>query len=252
MKIAAIPNPLVLLLLLAILAPSLAQAQSGAGAARRIFELTNQDRQAQGLEPLRWNEALATAAQAHADRMVREPELSHQYPGESDLMTRGAHAGAHFQSIAENVALGPSAEAIEEEWMHSTAHRTNILDPRMNALGVGIAVRNGSLYAVEDFAEAAKVLSREQAAQQVRALLRARNIDASMPAGPAEQACQTDRIPQGARSMVRFQTPDLRELPSQVIQQIRSGHFSKAAVGACAPELSQSAFTTYRVAILLY
>jgi hypothetical protein len=41
-------------------------------------------------------------------------------------------------------------------------------------------------------------------------------------------------------------------LPSQVAQQIRSGDFKKAAVGACAPKPGQENFTTYSVAILFY
>jgi hypothetical protein len=61
-------------------------------------------------------------------------------------------------------------------------------------------------------------------------------------------------IPEGtnARSIVRFETPDLSQLPSQVTQQIQTGDFRKAAVGACAPGPGQANFTTYRVAILFY
>jgi hypothetical protein len=61
-------------------------------------------------------------------------------------------------------------------------------------------------------------------------------------------------MPEGtnARSVVRFETPDLSQLPAQVVQQIHSGDFRKAAVGACAPGARQAGFTTYRVAILFY
>ncbi len=224
-------------------------------AARRIFDLTNQDRQEHGLPALRWNDALAAAAQAHAGRMVREPVLSHQYPGEAELAARAASAGAHFQAVAENIAVGPNPQSIERGWMHSPTHRANILDPKMNALGVAVAARGGSLYAVEDFEESSEALTLAQVEQRVRELLRADNVDASAPAGPAEQACSMGHgIPQGSnvRSIVRFETPDLTQLPSQVAQQIRSGDFRKAAVGACAPQPDQANFTTYRVAILFY
>ena len=85
--------------------------------------------------------------------MVGESELSHQYPGEADLVTRAGQQGAHFRSVAENVALGPTPQAIEQEWMHSAPHRANILDPQMNAIGIGIVKKGGSYYAVEDFAD---------------------------------------------------------------------------------------------------
>lgn len=236
-----------------LLAQSLARVQSDQDA-HRIFELTNQDRMQHGLPELRWDATLAVAAQSHDDRMVQERTLSHQYPGEAGLMTRAAQAGAHFQAIAENIATGPTSEAIETEWMHSTAHRTNILDPKMNALGVAVAERDGTLYAVEDFAAASQVLSLGQVEERVRELLRAQNVDPSGPSAAAEQACRMSRgMPQGtnARSMVRFQTPDLSQLPTAVAQQIRSGDYTKAGVGACSPK-DQGGFTTYRVAILFY
>jgi hypothetical protein len=223
--------------------------------ARRVFDLTNEDRQQQGLERLRWNDALAAAARGHADRMVRERGLSHQYPGERELTERAALAGAHFRTIAENIAMGPSAESIEREWMHSTAHRTNIVDPKMNALGVAVVREGGSLYAVEDFAQTSEALSRAEVEARVRELLSGQNVDGTAAAGPAEQACAMERgIPEGvsARSIVRFQTPDLSQLPSQVAQQIRAGDFRKAAVGACAPGPREANFTMYRVAILFY
>ncbi|HEX4311310.1 MAG TPA: CAP domain-containing protein [Acidobacteriaceae bacterium] len=223
--------------------------------ARRIFDLTNQDRRQQGLATLRWDDALAAAARGHANRMVHERALSHQYPGEPELMERAASAGAHFRAIAENIAMGPSPQSIEQEWMHSTAHRTNILDPKMNALGVAVVREGGSLYAVEDFEQTSEALSREQVEARVRELLTARNVDGSAAAGPAEHACTMQHgIPEGtsARSIVRFETPDLSQLPSQVAQQIRTGDFRKAAVGACAPGPGQANFTTYRVAILFY
>ncbi|HTY85239.1 MAG TPA: CAP domain-containing protein [Silvibacterium sp.] len=223
--------------------------------ARRIFELTNQDRQQRGLPVLRWDSALAAAAQAHADRMVRHSTLSHQYPGEAELQERAAEAGAHFRNIAENIAMGPNPNSIENEWMHSASHRANILDPNMDRLGVAVVRQGGYLYAVEDFDQGSQVLSPEQVEERVRQLLRAQNVDPSAPARPAEEACSMQHgIPRGsnARSIVRFETPDLNQLPSQVVGQIRTGNFQRAAVGACAPDDNQPNFTTYHVAIIFY
>ncbi|HEV2278188.1 MAG TPA: CAP domain-containing protein [Acidobacteriaceae bacterium] len=223
-------------------------------AARRIFDLTNQDRRAQGLQPLRWNGALAEAAQRHAELMAREGHISHQFPGEPEVMQRAAQAGAHFNAIAENVAMAPTAGDVETSWMHSAPHRANILDPRMDALGVGVAQRGNELFAVEDFAEAAQALSAQQVEQRVRALLRQDGIDASMSPQAAEEACaMSSGMPAGtnARLMVRMQTPDLQQVQSQVREHMRGGRYSRAAVGACRP-IGQGAFTMYRVAVLLY
>src|ERR1700754_327897 len=75
---------------------------------QQVMDLANADRAQQGLAPLKWDPALAQAAADHAQLMSQQPALSHQYPGESDLVTRTGAAGAHFRSIAENVALAAS------------------------------------------------------------------------------------------------------------------------------------------------
>jgi hypothetical protein len=239
----------------ALLAGSVGVCGQSTDNARQIFKLTNADRQEQGLPVLEWNEALAAAAQAHAERMAQEGTLSHQYAGEPPLMQRAAQAGAHFQAIAENVAMAPDAEAVEQAWMHSTPHRTNILDPKMNALGIGVAERNGYLYAVEDFAAASQTLSLQQVEQKVQQMLQGLGIDPSLPAPQAEQACASQKgvPPQPApRLVLRYQTPDLQQLQAQLRQQARAGTYTKAAVGACTPIGVQGTFTMYRVAVLLY
>lgn len=233
--------------------PAHAQDDSGSHS-RHIFELTNRDRVARGLQPLRWDASLAAAAQSHAERMAGEGYLSHQYPGEGDVGARAAHAGAHFQAIAENIATGPSDEAIESEWMNSAPHRRNILDPQMNAIGIGLVERRGMIFAVEDFANSAESLSPAQVENRVGALLRRDGIDPSAPRDAAAQACLSNSgYPQGAtgKLVMRFDTPDLNQLPAQVTGQLRSGTYRKAAVAACSGG-RQGSFTTYRVAIVLY
>lgn len=225
--------------------------------AQQIFQLTNQDRQAHGLPTLHWDDNLAAAAVAHCQQMAEKAALSHQFPGEPDLMTRASHAGAHFQAIAENVASGPSPDAVEHEWMNSTAHRTNILDPKMDQIGVAVVVYHGGLYAVEDFSNGVQQMDSAQVEQKIAALLQAQNVtvvDDSDPAtGQAEQACSDNHgIPQGARFVVRFQTSDLSQLPSQVAQQVAAGKYTKAAVGACAASAVPGNFTMFRVAVLFY
>ena len=232
-------------------------AQQQPDKARQIFDLTNHDRQEHGLPLLKWNDNLAAAAATHGDRMASQGSLSHQFSGEPDLMARASQAGAHFQAIAENVASGPSPEAIEKEWMNSTAHRTNILDPQMNQIGIAVVIRDGGMYAVEDFANGAEALTTAKVEDKVSALLQAQNITPMAATDPtvaaARQACRANQgIPQGAKSIVRFETSDLTQLPSQLADQIRSGKFSRAAVGACTPSAAQGHFTVYRVSVLLY
>ncbi len=124
-----------------------------------LLQLANRDRTARGLSPLKWSDALAEAAHQHAVWMARQNALSHQFPGEPAMADRASRAGARFSSLAENVALGPSAEGIHQQWMNSPPHRANLLDPQLDSVGIAVSDRNGTLFAVEDFSLAVSDLS---------------------------------------------------------------------------------------------
>src|ERR1700692_3587762 len=119
-----------------------ASAKDATGSAEQtLLQLANRERAAQGLAPLKWSASLAEAARDHALRLAQQNTLSHQLPGEAGLAVRAARAGARFSSIAENVAEGPSAEGIHQQWMHSAPHRANLLDAQLDSMGVAIADR---------------------------------------------------------------------------------------------------------------
>ena len=106
---------------------ALGKAYTQSTEAKQVMEATNEDRAQRGLGPLKWDPALARAAQRHAELMAGQRALSHQYGGEADLDTRVAQQGAHFHVVAENVAAAPTPEALESEWMHSPGHRAKFL-----------------------------------------------------------------------------------------------------------------------------
>jgi uncharacterized protein YkwD len=121
---------------------------------RDLFDYANHERSAQGLPALRWNRALAAAAQKHAAVMAQQGTLSHQFPGEASLPGRAGQSGAHFVWLAENVAQGPSAQLIHAQWVKSPAHRANLLDLDMDSIGIAVAEHDGQWFAVEDFSKA--------------------------------------------------------------------------------------------------
>ncbi len=143
------------LLALLTLIPASAQAQQTASAAeRQLFNWVNQERQGHGLPSLKPDQALASAARHHAQRMAEQGTISHQLPGEPSLSPRAKAAGAHFTWISENVDQGPNPSAIQQSFMKSPQHRANILDPDMDSAGIGVAQRNGQLFVAEDFCKA--------------------------------------------------------------------------------------------------
>src|SRR5580693_6496490 len=86
---------------------------------QQLFALANQARAQAGVGRLEWDPALAGAALYHCRRMAFEGPIAHRYNGEPDLADRASQSGARFGVIEENVAVGPSAEGIHEEWMNS-------------------------------------------------------------------------------------------------------------------------------------
>jgi uncharacterized protein YkwD len=141
------------LAILALLAVPPAPAQTNPSAEHELFLSANRARKAQSLPPLLWYESLAQAARKHASVMAQHGDAEHNFPGEPTLAARVTQAGVRFAWLAENVCQGASYVAIETQFMKSANHRANILDPDMNALGVGVIERNGQFYAVEDFSQ---------------------------------------------------------------------------------------------------
>jgi hypothetical protein len=52
--------------------------------------------------------------------------------------------------------------------------------------------------------------------------------------------------------MIRWQNSDLAHLPRDLVKQLASGKYRKAAIGSCPAQDDGGAFTSYRVAVLLY
>ncbi len=236
--------------------PGYGQADPRA-AAEQIFALGNQARAQAGVASLQWDPALAAAALQHCQKMAAEGPISHQYRGEPDVTARAAQAGAHFSVIEENVALAPTPAAIHQAWMQSPGHRENLLNPDVDHVGVAVVYARGEVYAVADYSADVENLSPAQVEAHVAALLRANGVAILADPTLARSACVSDndllRSP-GARPawMIRWQNSDLAHLPQALVNQLQSGKYRKAAVGSCPAQDDGGAFTSYRVAVLLY
>jgi hypothetical protein len=222
--------------------------------AQMLLQLANRERAAQGLAPLRWNESLAEAARQHALLLARQNTLSHQLPGEPPLQDRAALAGARFSTIAENVAEGPDAGGIHLQWMNSSAHRENLLDPQLDSVGIAVVENNGTLFAVEDFSAAVGSLSIGEQEKVVSAQLQASGLHLLNNVDDARKSCILDNGYAGSHRpsfVLHYATPDLETLPDMLKKRIKTGQYQSAVVGACSPD-SKIGFSNYRIAILLY
>ena len=86
-------------------------------------------------------------AQAWAERLAREQRLYHSN------LSDGFSGG--WCALAENVGTGANVAEIQRAYMASPSHRSNILNPRWNGMGVGYAKdARGRAYTVQVFVQA--------------------------------------------------------------------------------------------------
>jgi uncharacterized protein YkwD len=224
------------------------------GPSETLFAAANRERAERGLPALKWSAALATAAHQHALRLAAKNTLSHQLPGEPGPFDRASQAGARFSAIAENVAEGPSAESIHQQWMHSAPHRANLLDPHLDSVGIAVAERGSVLFAVQDFSLAVSALTLAEQEGIVDAKLRSRGLELLSYTADARRSCAMHNGYAGAHQpsfVLHYATTDLQTLPDMLVQRIDTGRYHAAAVGAC-PSNAKFGFSSYRVAVLLY
>ncbi len=170
------------------------------------------------------------------------------------MADRASQAGARFSSLAENIAEGPSAEGIHQQWMNSPPHRANLLDPQLDSAGIAVAERDGVLFAVEDFSLAAGKLAVEEQEGIVDMKLRSRGLRLLSYTSDARRSCVLDNGYAGSHApsfVLHYATTDLQTLPDLLEQRIRTGKYHSAVVGAC-PSDAKIGFSKYRIAVLLY
>jgi len=104
--------------------------------------------------PLSASRMLDAAAAGHARDMARRKFFEHRGSDGSQPRDRVARTGYRSRLTGENIALGPeSAEEVVAGWLDSPGHCANIMDPRFQDIGVGVATgkKRGQIYWVQTF-----------------------------------------------------------------------------------------------------
>ena len=232
-----------------------AKAQPAGSPEQILLQLANQARAAHNVPPLQWDSALARAAHTHLQWVIRNSgDLEHQYPGEPDLITRGANAGARFGTISENIAgHGNTPASLHQIWMTTLAHRTNLLDPKLTVVGIAVMENQGLLFAVEDFARDVPALTPEAVEQQVAKLLQARGFPPAKSNADARTTCTMSRGQAGfPKLVIQWDGADISQLPDTLVENLDKSKYTSAAVGACPGRQPNQQFTTFHIAVLLY
>ncbi|MFN4153780.1 MAG: CAP domain-containing protein [Paracoccaceae bacterium] len=138
--------------LIALALPKTAMAcakPSGAAALEQgVVRWINQERQARGLHALRPSAALAAAARQHGCDMAGRGFFAHQRAGGPTMGQRAKANGYNFRRVAENLAYSRTAavETAAGIWRNSPPHWANVLDPKVNDVGVSVTMGNGRIY----------------------------------------------------------------------------------------------------------
>lgn len=94
-----------------------------------LMLLHNKERMTRGLPQLLESTELQNRAQQWAESMARKNSLRH-----------GSLSGTSFNYVGENIAKGQdNVDVVTEDWMNSTGHRRNILNPNYTHAGFGYA-----------------------------------------------------------------------------------------------------------------
>lgn len=112
----------------------------------KLIELTNKERQKQGLETLSENEALKRAASLKAQNMFSENYWSHFAPSGKSPWDFILGSGYKFTYAGENLAKNfYNSEDVVAAWMESPTHRDNLLSPKYHDIGIAVVegVLNG-------------------------------------------------------------------------------------------------------------
>jgi uncharacterized protein YkwD len=118
---------------------------------QELFARLNAERQARGLDPLQWDRDLANMAADWSQHMASSNDFAHR-----DLGAASSLPGIDkFSALGENIAWvqGYPNEAyqLHTGWMQSDGHRSNMLQPGFDSVGIAVVCSGGRAWATQNF-----------------------------------------------------------------------------------------------------
>lgn len=255
------------LLMCAGLVPAIAAAQANPSPdQRKMLDLLNRERRAEGLPALQWDQHLAQSARTHALLMVAQNDLSHQLPGEADLSVRVGVTGLRFTATAENLALAPTVDTAHDGLMKSPHHRENIMNGEYNSVGISIVPGGGELYFVQNFARVVPTYSEAQfrdaivsAVNKARRAERLRSLEIQEDGRLHKAACSGSPNPDvlihqltGVSELMAFTSSSPDVLPPNLKQIVENRDMQRLDIGVCFKPRQQNGFASFWVVAAFY
>lgn len=114
---------------------------------QHFVDLINTARTAAGVAPLEVSPDLVEAARDHAQQMAAAGDLYHN----PDL----GQVTENYLALGENIGKGGTVVVLHQALMASAPHEANIVNPKFDTLGVGVATSGTTMYVVEVFKDSA-------------------------------------------------------------------------------------------------
>lgn len=116
------------------------ESQQSDGFKKKVVDLTNQEREKNGLPKLKAFDELAQVAQKKSQDMINKGYFSHNSPTYGSPFEMMENFGIDYKTAAENIAAGQdSPKEVVRKWMQSAGHRKNILNKNVTHIGIGVA-----------------------------------------------------------------------------------------------------------------
>jgi hypothetical protein len=104
-----------------------------------LVSLTNSEREALGVQPLKENSELDRAALLKAQDILANDYFSHYSPTGTSPWYWFGQAGYNYDFAGENLAIGfLDSEEVSQAWMLSPSHRANVLSSNYEEIGIAV------------------------------------------------------------------------------------------------------------------
>ncbi|MFZ7102021.1 MAG: CAP domain-containing protein [Peptococcaceae bacterium] len=105
---------------------------------QQMINLVNQERSAQGLEPLKVDMELVKLARMKSQDMIDNNYFSHTSPTYGSPFEMMQNYGISYRTAGENLAGAATVTTAHTNLMNSEGHRANILNSSYTRIGIGI------------------------------------------------------------------------------------------------------------------
>lgn len=169
-----------------------------------LVDLTNVDREKEGLQKLSINTNLVTAASMKADDMAKNSYFAHQSPDGRNPWDFIKAAGYQYVYAGENLAVNfDDSSEVERAWMDSPTHRRNIMNSKYTEIGIatapGVYKGDKTVYVVQMFGRPRStvqaVSSETPVGQPLLASVNTQIAQNIVPAGPERVEGAATEVP---------------------------------------------------------